>query len=440
MLSSFTGKDAGEFGDYPFVHSEPDIELSSRSADSTEESLPDERSPQPADGSENGATGGAFLYPRKKKAKSASGDFMETDSSDDTESEGISDSDDDDDNKEGFRPIDVPKIDIQGVSKRKGAKKVGVKKVEARRSKSESDKSSLHVDNKLSGISREGSVSKFKPDESWIKLHQSDEEEQAGEPMDTGQDEETGSTVKQDEDEGLWMGDIKKDIGVTDKGGGGDNMADQADLKEKKSVASTEKMQTNVTKDLSMNVGTSAITDGNAETSADKKSVESRAQEEQTKDSIPWSPGKVQRQKQDFENKAFSHKKTDSVGATDLQILFQSENVKDSVSVSISSVDQEAKKETQKATLGAENNTMTSDTVPKSDTVSRSESEMEVDQPKDAKTDISEESATQTTKMRSRLSVYDLEEIDLPEDFVKKTTQQIEDRYISIYQGPVVQS
>lgn len=341
---------------------EPDIELSSRSADSTEESLPDERSPQPADESVEGATGDAFLYPRKKE-KPSSGDYLETDFSDETDTEEISDSDEHD--KGGFRPIDVPKIDIQGGGKGKVRRKHDIKRVEPRRSKSESDKHCLTVEHKVSGISREGSVSKFRPDESWIKLVMSDEEEQkVEEPNDTNQGQEMtleGTGVKQEEDEGLWMGEIKS----------------------------------------------SSVVEG-----------------KNSKEGVALSSGLVQKQIQGYQGKQTTsqHAKAASLGATDLQILFQSDSVKKGSETACASADQSIKVDTQNMSSNADTKIC--------DTLIKTDSEMEVDQSGDAKSDISEASSSQKTKMRSRLSVYDLEEIDLPEDYVRKTKQQIEDRFV----------
>ena len=380
----FSGKDASDFGNSPFVHTEPDIELSSRSADSTEESLPDERSPQPTDGSETGATGGAFLYPRGKKAKSSSGDYLETDSSDNTNSEEMSDSDLDE--KNSFRPIDVPAIDIQDSARRKHGQKTDMRKADPRRSKSESDKSTLTVDNKISGFSREGSVSKFRPDESWIKLAQSDEEEQTAEPMDTGQGQESRT-----DDDGLWMVDRKQVSEKTEIVDDAQGSVEEIKVKEKtKDNVETENMET----ELSMDLNKASVV---IDPSVDRSNVESGIQEQCAKESIPWNPGIVKKQKQD--------------------------SVKESEAGSVS-VDQEVMAESQKDTPHTEANDC--------GVVINVEKEMEVDQSDDAKTDISEASTTEKTKMRSRPSVYDLEEIELPEDFVKKTTQEIEDRYMSL--------
>ena len=420
----FAGKDPEEFGDYQHIfNTEQDIELSSRSADSTEESFPDERSPQPVDESTQGATGGAFLYPRKKKDKSSSGDYLETDSSDDTESEEISDSDDEDNNN-AFRPIEVPKIDIQKTGKSKGRRKHDVKKVEARRCKSESDKHMLTVDNKGSGMSRDGSVSKFKPDESWIKLHQSDEEleQQVPEPMDVDQDRESIAGVKQDE--GLWMGEIK---GASDEGDKNDNKQGPAvagNVDDTKKCSESDSLQGDTSIGKDMKDAKSAITDKEQEILVDKKRTRSEGEEPvkvpSAKESIPVASGLVQKQKQDFEGKFKSagHTKTASLGSTDLQILCKSEKVrKDSETASVTSVEQETKMDTSIVDM----KTGESKDI-------RTESAMEVDPTvDDAKSDISEDS-TQKPKMRSRLSVYDLEEIDLPEDYVKRTKQQIENR------------
>ena len=373
------------------------------------------------DESAQGATGGAFLYSRKKKAKSSSGDYLETDSSDDTNSEELTDSDED---NNGFRPIDVPKIDVQGTGKSKVRRRPNVKKVEARRCKSESDKHTLTVDSKVSGISREGSASKFKPDESWIKLHQSDEEENpTSEPMDTGQEQENTTEgtlgVRQEEDEGLWMGEIKSESEVSEKQGDSQKSVVGNVSETKVNVADGDLSKAFRSKDK-----TSAIADKGQETIDDKNIACSRVdecmKETSAKGSIPVTSGLVQKQKQGYEGKlksASGHTKSASLGATDLQILYQSDNVrKDSETASLSSVDQEMKTD-----ISSNADLKTGDVE------IRTESAMEVDKPDDAKSDISEES-TQKPKMRSRLSVYDLEEIDLPEDFVKRTKQQIEDR------------
>ena len=406
MLLFFLGKDSGDFGNYSFVHTEPDIEMSSRSADSTEESLPDERSPQPAEGGEKGATGGAFIYPKGKKSKSSSGDYLETDSSDNTDSEVLTDSDLDEANS--FRPIDVPAIDIQGVAVEKSRHKRNHKKVkvDARRSKSESDKSSLTVETKITGMSREGSMSKFRPDESWIKLAQSDEEGQTAEVMDTGQDQ----------DEGLWMGEREKTSEKSEMISDDQNTVEQSKAKEQEhGGAETETMET----DVSESGRTSAMVD----TSVNRGSVETGDQGQDTKENLPLKTGVVKKQKQGLEEllkNTSTHKKTDSVGATDLQMLFQSDNVRDSEPSKVS-VDQEAN--TQKPDGTTETDSC--------DIAIKVDSDMEVDQSNNnGEPDSSEATDGDPTKMRSRPSVYDLEEIELPEDYVKKTTQEIEERYL----------
>ena len=424
VFCQLSGKDPEDFSDYQHIfNTEQDIELSSRSADSTEESLPDERSPQPADESAQGATGGAFLYSRKKKDKSSSGDYLETDSSDDTDSEELTD--EDEDNNNAFRPIDVPKIDIQKTGKSKGRRKHDVKKVEARRCKSESDKHTLSVDNKVSGMSREGSVSKFKADESWIKLHQSDEEleQQTHEPMDTEQDGESHAENK-DEEEGLWMGEIKAVSDESDKKHSAQTSSVAENVDDTKISAGRDSLESDLGNEKDMTNTKSAINDKEQEIVGDQNIVSSEVdeplRETSAKESIHVASGLVQKQKQDFEVKLKSagHTKTASLGSTDLQILCQSEKVrKDSETAIVSSVDQEMKMDTSS---NADMKT--------GDIEVRAESAMEVEQPDDdAKSDVSEES-TQKPKIRSRLSVYDLEEIDLPEDYVKRTKQQIENR------------
>ncbi|XP_052272354.1 uncharacterized protein LOC127872888 isoform X3 [Dreissena polymorpha] len=189
----------------PFLHTENDIEIASRSADSTEDSL-DQLSPEGIQSADK------FKQFTSDKDKGDSSDGMSSDSFNETDSENLSfDEGEDleggnssyigaDGRPELFIPIN-PAIRVE-TRQMKGNN---------RRCKSEGDKALLNLPENASAFSREGSVLKFKPDGSWIKPP-SEDNMVNNEDIGDGNEKILGTVEKEpipdaDTIEGLWMDD-----------------------------------------------------------------------------------------------------------------------------------------------------------------------------------------------------------------------------------------
>ncbi|XP_060602049.1 protein phosphatase Slingshot homolog 1-like isoform X2 [Ruditapes philippinarum] len=375
-----TGKASSDPGESPFINLEQDIELASRSADSTEDSLPDQLSPETADKTGNKK----FKYSKSEGDQAESGDYLSASS---TESEYTcsddlsSDDEDEEGGKEkekateienrGFVPINIPDIHTESVQERK---RLG--KVEGRRCRSESDKNLLVLEE----MSREGSTSKFKPDGSWIKPASESESDLNNKVENDFDAESDVGTDKTDDGEGLWMGAKPK-----------------SEINEKIEVSTAEEHE--------------AITDTQNKTECELIICEDSS-DPYVRENIPWNPGKVQQQKKDIEDKfgASVLKKRESVESTDdkTQIVKKSETALESESKAITEVGTERELKDYSKTMSAGNS---------EECTSKLDQSVSVD-------DVQNDKVSPEMKK----SVYEEEEINLPEGLVRKTTMEIEER------------
>lgn len=392
IFLSFIGKSSGDTGSLPFIHVEPDIELASRSADSTEDSLPDQLSPDAADKSAKKK----FKYSKSEGDHPESDDDLSSTESEFTSSDELSSDDeaedDDGDNKEEignereskvFVPINIPNISTETVAERKKPLKG-----KGRRCRSESDKNLLMVDEKFTTISRDSSVSKFKPDGSWIKPVSESE---------TDNNENIASEVqvteesKVDDTGGLWMG-VKpekecKDITEGEK---------EESLVEYKAEEACDQMET--------------------ESIDSTKAVEQKCSDPYERENIPWYPGMVKKQTKDIEKKYNSSvvKKRDSGEG--------SEEKPEEIPISENTQAVEKEIVTEETKNEGETEKVMSD-----DSESQSDKELIRDD-KVVKLEVDRGSESPKLSQEMKKSVYEEEEIDLPEGIVRKTTMEIEER------------
>jgi len=328
--------------DLPFLHTEQDIEIASRSADSTEDSV-DPLSP--------GGQEEEFVFQEDGQSDTESSDSTETNSPGSQDSGA-----DEDDDADGallvvgdgpgasrgrsaseFKPI-MPEIVTDAIEEwmKPRAK-------EGRRCKSEGDKASLHVVENVESFSREGSVSKFKPDGSWIKPPSEDD---ILDDVETAAENEFSATdTPADTSEGLWMA-VHSDDNTTI---GGDDKED-AKLKDSKES------------DVSKNV----------------------------------SPGTVIKQKQNIETKFGSGNTSTGKRLSENQSPSTDDSIKDT----------------------GNTHRMSTDSIPKP--------EIKVETPKEE--DVESKCDLCQTDADSRRSVYEEEDIDLPQGIVRKTRLEIEEK------------
>lgn len=378
----FPGNDPADGSDFPYLLTDHDIDMASRSADSTEDSLGDTNlSPETTE---------KHAYNKKKKAVvDESGDYLSSNSSDFTESDELSSDDEEEPDSKatrGFVPIQPPEVRVEDVDLRKNPVKA-----EARRlCKSESDKSSLSLDERVQGFSREGSVSKFKADGSWIKPVEEDIDEN-GDKKDTSDVQSSEAVFKEadqsnvasvDKDEGIWM--------------------TPSDDKDKNTE--TEKQDVGKVTEL-------------FETEKVERGAEDKEDDQYSKENIPWNPGTVLKQKQDIERfGSFTGslgsvcKNGDAGEGTDTEIKKpKPEHTQEPKTIpeQQATVRDESGKQSESCDI--------SDQSGKAKVDSRSGSPSDTD------------GLTQAMK-ESRKSVYEEEEIDLPEGIVRKTMMEIEER------------
>jgi hypothetical protein len=249
-------------------------------------------------------------------------------------------------------------------------------KVEGRRCRSESDKNLLVLEE----MSREGSTSKFKPDGSWIKPASESESDLNNKVENDFDAESDVGTDKTDDGEGLWMGAKPK-----------------SEINEKIEVRTAEEHE--------------AITDTQNKTECELIICEDSS-DPYVRENIPWNPGKVQQQKKDIEDKfgASVLKKRESVESTDdkTQILKKSETALESESKAITEVGTERELKDYSKTMSAGN---------AEECTSKLDQSVSID-------DVQNDKVSPEMKK----SVYEEEEINLPEGLVRKTTMEIEER------------
>ncbi|XP_053376179.1 protein phosphatase Slingshot homolog 2-like isoform X3 [Mercenaria mercenaria] len=390
ILAVKMGKASSDPGELPFIHVEQDIELASRSADSTEDSLPDQLSPDAAgkSGKKN------FRYSKSEGDQAESDDYISASStesvytsSDKMSSDDEAENDDDNDDKKiagdreskVFVPINIPDIHTDTVYERQ--KDV---KVETRRCKLEGDKHVLGLDEKFS---REGSVSKFRPDGSWIKP-ESESETENNEIVESEIDAEMQVEAdRMDDGGGLWM----------DAKGNGST--------EDKMEVSTE--EDNKTEDVA--------SENKHESSENMQTVHQSTTDPYVRENIPWNPGQVLKQKKDIEDKYGT-----SVSKVKRESLESSEEKSQEVKCS------ETPMETEKEITVEQTSQTTEKDAKAVSHVKSKESSLQTDQSVKIEIDRGSESSKASPEMRK--SVYEEEEIDLPEGIVRKTTMEIEER------------
>ncbi|WAR02082.1 SSH2-like protein, partial [Mya arenaria] len=386
LLEYKLGKDLAEGGDLPYLHTEHDIDIASRSADSTEDSHEDQLSPKSAD--DHGSK--KFKYRKSDAEKMESGDLNDSSDTDSesTESEEFSFGEDfkceddvmvDDDEKDGasgFKPIDLPDVLIDAVEER-----MKPRVVDSRRCKSEGDKGTLAViENMDGGFSREGSVSKFRADGSWIKPPSKDDMiDDNGEVIEfnEGVDEDTNDNVA-DRSEGIWIGD--------------------------KSVDKEPEPNENKNAD-SMDMDERDMSQGDVR------------QDPYTKENISWEAGSVIKQKKDIETKygsgtVTSVKKPDTSSPS---IEISGEPEKNTQNLVKSSSNPEITVENESELFKLESHDLSGQSEGSSGAVSQSESRDDGE---------------------GRKSVYEVEEIDLPEGIVRKTRLEIEEKHRLSLESP----
>ncbi|WAR02145.1 SSH2-like protein [Mya arenaria] len=386
LLEYKLGKDLAEGGDLPYLHTEHDIDIASRSADSTEDSHEDQLSPKSAE--DQGSK--KFKYRKSDAEKMESGDFNDSSDTDSesTESEEFSFGEDfkceddvmvDDDEKDGasgFKPIDLPDVLIDAVEER-----MKPRVVDSRRCKSEGDKGTLAViENMDGGFSREGSVSKFRADGSWIKPPSKDDMiDDNGEVIEfnEGVDEDTNDNVA-DRSEGIWIGD--------------------------KSVDKEPEPNENKNAD-SMDMDERDMSQGDVR------------QDPYTKENISWEAGSVIKQKKDIETKygsgtVTSVKKPDTSSPS---IEISGEPEKNTQNLVKSSSNPEITVENESELFKLESHDLSGQSEGSSGAVSQSESRDDGE---------------------GRKSVYEVEEIDLPEGIVRKTRLEIEEKHRLSLESP----
>lgn len=366
------GKGPLEGSELPYLHTEHDIEIASRSADSTEDSLGDSNlSPETVD---------KHAYHKSQRDKNESGDFLDSDSSDLTDSEELSSEDIDDDldfkNEKGFLPIQIPEVQVENVDIRK---KSLIEKGVKRQCKSESDKSSLSVEEKAQAFSREGSLSRYRADGSWIKpLEDEDDKDEEN------SDNHTAGTVSDDvaKEEGLWM-NIESDA---DKG---------------------SKLEKHDVDDVTVQT----------DTERSEKDIDNKSEDHYSRENIPWNPGTVLKQKQDIERygsfsgslgAAGRNTDPDETCDSDLQQT-KPEDCQEVSETPLQPV----------ITLESSNQSGSCDISDQSGKGMADTSQSEVS---------SEDLEGVAVLRESRKSVYEEEEIDLPEGIVRKTKMEIEER------------
>lgn len=373
-----------------------DVEQDSRSADSMEDSLPDQLSPDSVDRLD------------KKKFKYSKSDNDKDDSDDDSSSGTDSDLTDSDElsseyeteeaerekgnkgemDSKVFVPISIPDVQLDIVEERKEPMNVD------RRCKSESDKDllALTLDQNLTSFSREGSASIFKPDCSWIKPASESEMEN----NDTIVDEhEVDGDAKGDEGGGLWMG-IKPAEEIKE---------------EKMEVGSVEDTKT---EDC---VGaTIAAQDENVDKYSEvTETIDTNSAEPYVRENIPWNPGTVKKQKQDIEDK---------YGCSNVkqrESLDSNEGETQEVTISESTEETEKDTETKTAELDTDGEKHSIDSINQSQEIGN-----QIDQSVTVEVDRGSESPKMSPELKK--SVYEEEEIDLPEGIVRKTLMEIEER------------
>ena len=373
----FVGKSSSDPGESPFIHIEKDFEVASRSADSTEDSLPDQLSPETADKSGKKK----FKYSKSEGDQAESGDYLSASSTESlyTSSDDLSSDAEDvegdkekaaDRERQGFVPINIPDINTETVEERKN-----IVKVEGRRCKSEGDKNLLVLEE----FPREGSTSKFKPDGSWIKPASESESDLNSKDEDNIDVESELSTDKTDDGGGLWMG-AKPDNEIKDK-----------------NIVSTEEEQRHIS---------------DAQNKTDSEQTVEESSDPYVRENIPWNPGKVQQQKKDIEDKYGTSvfKKRESVESTEekTQIVKKTETSLENEGKVISEVTDKEMKDNSKSVSDSE------DCSTKNDQCEA----VEIDQGAD----------NEGVSVEMKKSVYEEEDIDLPEGIVRKTTMEIEER------------
>lgn len=370
------------------------VEQDSRSADSMEDSLPDQFSPDSAERLDKKK----FKYSKSDKDKDDSDD----DSSSDTDSD-LTDSDElsseyetEEAEKEKrnkaemeskvFVPISIPDVQLNIVEERKEPVNVD------RRCKSESDKDllALTLNENLTSFSREGSASIFKPDCSWIKPASESEMEN----NDTIVDEnEVDADVKGDEGGGLWMG-----------------VKPAEEIKEEKiEIGSVEDTMT----EDSVGATIAAQDESVDKYSEVTETVDTNSAEPYVRENIPWNPGMVKKQKQDIEDK---------YGRSNVkqrESLDSNEGETQEVPVSESTEETEKDIETKTAELESQREKHSIINQPQ-------EIGDQIDQLVSVAVDRGSESPNASPEMKK--SVYEEEEIDLPEGIVRKTLIEIEER------------
>lgn len=371
------GRASLEGSELPYLHTEHDIEIASRSADSTEDSLGDSNlSPETVD---------KHAYHKSQRGKNESGDFLDSDSSDLTDSEDLSSEDMDDDldfkSEKGFVPIQIPEVQVENVDlRKKSLKEKGVK----RQCKSESDKSSLSVEEKAQAFSREGSLSRYRADGSWIKpLEDEDEkDEENSDKLTAGTVTDDVAKEGVDKEEGLWM-NIESDA---DTGG----KLEKHDVDEITVQTDTERSE---------------------------KDIDNKSEDHYSRENIPWNPGTVLKQKQDIERYgSFSG----SLGAAG-----RNTDPDETCELDLTQIKPEDCQEVIKTpeqpviTLESSNQSGSCDISDQSGKGMTETSQSEVS---------SEDLEGVAVLRESRKSVYEEEEIDLPEGIVRKTKMEIEER------------
>ena len=356
--------------------------MASRSADSTEDSLGESNlSPETTE---------KHAYQKGHKSKNESGDYLSSDSSEFTDSDELSsdvEGDGESRANRGFVPIQIPDVQVDDADAAVRKKPI---KTEARRMvKSESDRSLLSVEERQAGCSREGSVSKFRADGSWIK------------PPDEGEEE----------------GGVESDMQASG------TVSDESGVKSKE--ASVEKEE-----GLWMDIGTEAEQMADSETlESDKEGVaveidtgvDEGTGDPYLKENIPWNPGTVLKQKEDIERYgSFSGslpsagKNTESVDSGDVD-----------VTKSIPDDSQEGSSDMaaqQQPVIRIESGNQTSESCDTSDQSGKAISET------GQSGSSSDNESGEPASRESRKSVYEEEEIDLPEGIVRKTKMEIEER------------
>ncbi|KAL4223563.1 Protein phosphatase Slingshot 2 [Mactra antiquata] len=443
LLAVKLGGDGSHSNQESFIRAEQDIELASRSADSTEESLPDQLSPESAQHSEKSK----FKYKSGKHKKQSTDNLVSDSESSETDSM-TTDSDDvsteDEETKEaldgankesikketenkGFVPIDIPELRIDS-----GSDSKHVVKVEGRRCKSEGDSTLLSADDSRSPFSREGSMTKYKPDGSWIKLTP---------------DESDKSDTNEDD------GDIAKDDKPSDVDK--ENMDDSKDIDDGIVINITAENTNDDVGDSGVKVAVSNATetDANDESDHEKKdTVDTKgATEMYEKESIPWHPGMVKKQTKDIESKYGSgHSPTDKKReSTDVKL---EPSDKKTVSDDVKSESDESKiestgsevchnktsEDTPHANLNIDcahdtvenviEKEATSENQPESHDISNQSEDSICNSAENTTADDINTAGSSPVSSEMKKSVYEEEEIDLPEGIVRKTTMEIEER------------